>query len=208
MVARDPARHYQRRCVARRGREGGAALAVLATDRSRNGWTAVRLLRAIRLDASDERVFPAVAAEGEWLVTGTLLWAGVEPSRLDGKMRLAFAQGFLGIESFGFASLASAARIESGEVDALRERLAHGLLERAGAPDRAAADAAAAELLADSAALARDLPAGALLAIERRIDPTSGELQERIRRLEAPPGLHARVFEIVAEEAEDRERAG
>lgn len=160
----------------------------------------MRLLRAIRVDATDERVFPVAAADGEWLVTGSSLWAGVDPDRLDRKMRLAFAQGFLGIESFGFASFATAAPIDPDAARALEARLAERLLERAGAPDPATAATAAAELLADSAALARDLPKGSLLAIERRIDPESGGVAERIRKLEAPPGLHARVFEIVAEE--------
>jgi len=162
--------------------------------------SALRLLRAVRFDATDERVFPIAAAEGEWLVTGSFLWAGVDPERLDRKMRLAFAQGFLGIESFGFASFATAAPIEPDAARALEDRLTHRLLEQMGAPDRATAARAAAELLADSAALARDLPEGALLAIERRIDPESGGVAERIRKLEAPPGLHARVFEIALEE--------
>ena len=162
--------------------------------------SALRLLRAVRFDATDERVFPAAAAEGEWLVTGSLLWAGIAPERLERKMRLAFAQGFLGIESFGFASFAAAAPIEPDAARALEEGLADRLLERMGAPDRATAARAAAELLADSAALARDLPKGALLAIERRIDPETGGVAERIRKLEAPPGLHARVFEIAVEE--------
>ncbi len=161
--------------------------------------SALRLLRAIRLDASDERVFPAVAGGGEWLVTGTPLWAGVDPETLDPKGRLAFAQGFLGIATFGFASLAAAGPIEHAELDRLRLLLADRLVERAGAPDRATALAAASELLEDALTLARDLAPGALLAIERRRDPRTGELRERIRRLEAPPGVHARVFELVAE---------
>jgi hypothetical protein len=159
----------------------------------------LRLLRAIRLDTSDERVFPAAAGEGEWLVTGSPLWAGVDPETLDPKVRLAFAQGFLGIASFGFASLAAAGPIDPAELDRLRSLLADRLVERAGAPDRTTALAAAVELLEDALALARDLAPGALLAIERRVDPVTGELRERIRRLEAPPGVHARVFEFVAQ---------
>jgi len=160
-------------------------------------------LQAVRLDATDERVFPAAAAAGEWLVPAGALWAGVDPARLDRKTRLAFRAGFLGIESFGFASFARAAPIEPAAFAALRPRLAEGLLARAGAPHRPAADAAAAAFLEDSASLARDLPASALLAIERWVDPQTGELRERLRKLEAPPGLHARVFEIVGAEDAD-----
>lgn len=171
--------------------------------------SALRLLRAIRLDASDERVFPAAAGDGEWLVTGTPLWAGVDPETLEPKARLAFAQGFLGIASFGFASLAAAGPVDPAEFERLRRVLADRLVERAGAPDRSAALAAASELLEDASTLARDLAPGALLAIERRRDPRTGELRERIRRLEAPPGVHARVFELVAEpEVAEPEKRG
>lgn len=162
----------------------------------------LRLLRAVRLDASDERVFPEAASDGEWLVGGGFLWEGVDPERLEPKAKLAFAQGFLGIESLGFASLAAAGRIEPGELSRLRTRLAEALHQRLGAPDPATAEAAAEALLADSLELARDLPPGALLAVERRLDPANGGIVERLRRLEAPPGLHARVFAIVPEEDE------
>lgn len=168
----------------------------------------MKLLRAIRFDATDERVFPAAAAEGEWLVTGSFLWAGLDPERLDRKARLAFAQGFLGIASFGFASFAAAGRIAEEEVARLTELLAERLCERCGAPDRAAASAAARELIADSKSLAEGLGAGALLAIERRFDASSGALKERIRRLEAPPGLHARVFTIALDEGEEEAGGG
>ncbi len=168
----------------------------------------MRLLRAVRLDATDERVFPCAAADGEWLLPGGFLWPGVDPTSLDGKTRLAFRQGFLGIASWGFASFATAGKLAPGEFEGLRALLATQLVERAGAPDREAAEAAAAELLADCAALARDLPRGALLAVERAIDPTTGELRERFRKLEAPPGLHARVFEIVAEDGEEEDGRG
>lgn len=167
----------------------------------------LRLLRAVRLDATDERVFPRAAAAEEWLVTGSLLWAGCDPERLDGKRRQAFRSGFLGVASFGFASLAGAGPLDPEALGPLEARLAERLLAEGGAPDRAAAAAAARALLEDSLGLARGLPRGALLAIERRLDPRSGELVERVRKLEAGPGVHARVFEIVAEEEAAEEEA-
>lgn len=156
-----------------------------------------RLLRAVRLDASDARVFRRAAAAGEWLVVASGLLADRLAGSTDAKERLAFAQGFLGIESLGFATFAEPAPL--GEpLGALADRLAGRLLAEAGAPDRSVALAAAEALLAESTELARGLPEGSLLAVERSLDPRSGELRERLCRVEpAQPGLHARIWAIV-----------
>lgn len=160
-----------------------------------------RLLRAVRLDASDERVFPRAAAEGEWLVTGTPLLAGRDPAGLDAKERRAFQSGFLAVDSFGWATFAQGSRIAPEERAALVLRLAGRLVERAGAPGLDAARAAAEELLADSEQLARDLEPGLLLAIERALDPATGAVRECVRRIERRErGLHARVFAIVPDD--------
>lgn len=159
-----------------------------------------RLLRAVRLDASDARVFPRAAAAGEWLVVASGLLADRLAGSTDAKERLAFAQGFLGIESLGFATFAEPAPLAE-PLEALADRLAGRLLAEAGAPDREAALAAAEAFLGDSAELAQGLPEGALLAVERSLDPRSGELRERLRRIEpARPGLHAQIWAIVPDE--------
>lgn len=158
--------------------------------------SAPRLLRAVRLDASDDRVFPRTAAAGEWLVVASGLLADRFAGSSDAKERLAFTQGFLGIETLGFATFAQPAPL--GEpLGTLADRLAGRLLAEAGAPDRTAALAAAETLLAESAELARGLPEGSLLAVERSLDPRSGGLRERLRRIEpARPDLHARIWAI------------
>jgi hypothetical protein len=169
-----------------------------------------RLLRAVRLDASDARVFPRAAAAGEWLVVASGLLAERLAGSSDARDRRAFASGFLGVDGLGFATFAQAAVLEGGTLGgaalgseplaALAERLADRLVERAGAPDRATALAAARALLAESAELAQGLPEGALLAVERTLDPATGALRERLRRVEpASPGLHARIWAIVPE---------
>lgn len=163
-----------------------------------------RLLRAVRLDASDARVFPRAAEDGEWLATGTLLFAGRDLSGLDPAERRAFQSGFLGIASFGWATFARAGRIGPEERAELMRLLADRLVERAGAPDLEVALPVAEEMLADSEALARDLGPGMLLGIERAVDPVSGAVRERVRRIEPrEPGLHARVFAVVPDDASE-----
>lgn len=155
-----------------------------------------RLLRAVRFDDSDSRVFPRSAAVGECLVVASGLLADRFAGSSDAKERLAFAQGFLGIDGLGFATFAEAALLAE-PLEALEDRLAGRLLAEAGAPDRTAALAAARALLAESAELAQGLPEGSLLAVERSLDAVSGELHERLRRVEpARPDLHARIWLI------------
>src|SRR5262249_15189795 len=57
----------------------------------------MKLLKTIRFDASDERVFDLAAAPDEWAVSGALAFAGAAPNSLTGKSRQAFANGFLGL---------------------------------------------------------------------------------------------------------------
>ncbi|MGE0630692.1 MAG: DUF6505 family protein, partial [Hyphomicrobiaceae bacterium] len=61
----------------------------------------MKFLRAIRFDESDTRVFQRAAEPDEWLVSGATAFAGIEPAQLKGKLRQAFANGFLGIDTLG-----------------------------------------------------------------------------------------------------------
>ena len=66
----------------------------------------MKLPRTIRLDQSDTFVYARAAEPGEWAVTGTFLFFGVDPASLSGKDRQAFRAGFLGLDSFGWSTLA------------------------------------------------------------------------------------------------------
>jgi hypothetical protein len=67
---------------------------------------ALMLPRTIRLDPSDTFVYALAAEPGEWAVTGTFLFFGADPAGFAGKQRQAFRAGFLGIDSFGWSTLA------------------------------------------------------------------------------------------------------
>ena len=157
----------------------------------------VKLLRTVRLDASDDFVFERATAPGEWAVSGAFAFWDGDPAALAGKARAAFRSGFLGVASLGRSTLVEI--VEAGEADhaALIDALARQLVAAFGAPDLAQASAAAREEVAFSASLC-DQPAGTLIAVHRTLD--GGEIREAFRTLRRRPGLRP-VFGFVADDA-------
>src|ERR1700722_1753902 len=74
----------------------------LCADRA----TRVKLLKTVRADPSDTFVFDKAAEPGEWAVSGAFMFANLDPATLTGKSRAAFRGGFLGVDSFGWSTLA------------------------------------------------------------------------------------------------------
>jgi uncharacterized protein DUF6505 len=140
----------------------------------------VKLLRTIRLDPSDTFVFARAAAPGEWAVSGAFMFAHADPEELDGKVRAAFRGGFLGVPSLGWSTLVQIVEATADDRCALVELLAKQLHAHLGAPDLAAARAAAEEEVAFAASLC-DQPRDALIAVRRTFD--GGEMRESFRSL-------------------------
>lgn len=126
----------------------------------------LKLPRTIRLDPSDTFVYSRVAEPGEWAVTGTFLFCGVEIHKLSGKERQAFRAGFLGIDSFGWSTLVVVVDVTAEDRAAAVDRLAEQLVARCGAPDIETARAAAEEEVAFAQSLC-DHPANTLLGLHR-----------------------------------------
>ena len=140
----------------------------------------LKLPRTIRLDPSDTFVFGQAAEPGEWAVSGAFVFWNQDPATLGQKARVALRSGFLGIDSFGWSTLAIVTEATEAERDAMVERLAVKLLEKFGAPDLAAARLAAEEEVAFAASLC-DHAAQTLLAVQRSVE--NGEIRERFRTL-------------------------
>lgn len=140
----------------------------------------MKLLRTIRLDPSDSFVFPRAADPGEWAVAGGFMFWDSDPAGLSGKERAAFRSGILGIDSFGWSTLAVVTEASEAERDAAVERLAARLVDVLGAPDMTAARAAAEEEIAYAAELASH-PVNTLVAVERRAEEEG--VTERFRVL-------------------------
>ena len=164
----------------------------------------MKLLRTIRLDASDTFVFERAAEPGEWAVSGAFVFRYIDASKLEGKMRAAFRSGFLGIETFGWSTLVQVVEASEDDRAAAVERLAQQLVQRFGAPDLATARPAAAEEIAFAASLS-DHPKGMLAAVSRTLE--SGDIREAFRTLTpsvGPKPINAYAFlEVVGEEEED-----
>ncbi|AZO78827.1 MULTISPECIES: DUF6505 family protein [unclassified Bosea (in: a-proteobacteria)] len=165
--------------------------------------SALKLPRAIRLDPSDGFVFRKAAEPGEWLVSGSFLFTPESVSELDTKGRVAFRSGFLGIDSFGWSTLAVVTDVTVEEREEAVAQLATQLVDKLGAPDLDTARAAAEEEIAFAASLC-DHPAQTLLALHRTLE--EGEIRERFRTLmprgDMPKDVF-RAFEFVETDGED-----
>jgi hypothetical protein len=162
----------------------------------------VKLLKTVRADISDSFVFDKAAQPGEWVISGAVLFANLDPGTLRGKLRAAFRSGFLGVGSFGWSTLAQIVEVSEEQRSMAIDELAAQLLERCGAPDLATARAAAEEEIAFAGSLCNH-PPGMLIAVSRRYENEA--IRESFRTLQA--NSHAKsapVFsfvEIVGEEA-------
>lgn len=145
---------------------------------------ALKLLHTLRLDGSDDVVFERAAGDGEVAVPGTFQFWSDDVPALEGKRRQAFRSGFLGLTSFGFATLAVVRPVTPAARAAAVETLAAHLVAAWGAPDAAAARAAAEEEVAFSESLA-DQAEDTVVALARRFE--DGEIRERYRTLHRLP---------------------
>ena len=161
----------------------------------------MKLLRTIRLDPSDTFIFERAAEPGEWAVPGGFAFFDADPATLEGKARVAFRSGFLGIASLGFSTLVQIVEANDADRAAAVETLAAQLVARFGAPDLATARRAAAEEFAFAASLT-DHPTDTLIAMHRV--QADGAIRETFRTLKPRGGAKPlRAFSFLeVEEAE------
>ena len=129
----------------------------------------MRLARTLRFDESDERVFETAAEPGEWAISGAFAFSNWTGDDLSGKARQEFANGWLGLESFGRSTFVAVAAIEPHEYEDLVQRLAAHFMIAYGAPDLAAARPAAEEELLFMRGLCEDHDPNDLLIVEREL---------------------------------------
>ncbi len=127
------------------------------------------LPRAIRLDHSDLSVFDVAAEPGEWAVPGGFSFLSAGPEGLTGKRRAAFANGFLGVKSFGWTTLVTVEEASDAEVASAVAALAEHFVKEHGAPCSDEAEAVARREVAFASSICSH-PPGTILAISRRFD--------------------------------------
>ncbi len=160
----------------------------------------MKLLRTIRLDASDTFVFERAAEPGEWAVSGAFVFWGRGPAALEGKARSAFRGGLLGVASLGWSTLAQIVEASEDDRLAVVDTLAKQLVAKFGAPDMGVARAAAEEEVAFAELLCSQ-PQDTLVAVHRSFD--NDDVRETFRTLRPRNGQKsARAFSFLEVEGE------
>lgn len=127
------------------------------------------LARAIHFDESDMNIFHTPARTGEWCVSGGFEFSNWSEGDLTGKARQAFANGWLGLETFGRVSVVAITKVETHELDVLTDALAAHFVSHYGAPDVAAARGVALDEIAQMTALCDDQDPNTLLMVSREL---------------------------------------
>jgi len=155
----------------------------------------VKLLRTIALDPSDTFVFDVPAEPGDWAVSGAFRFCDRDAAKLSGKDRSAFRSGFLGVQSWGWSTLAQIVHATEDDRRAVVELLAKQLIDRFGAPNLATARLAAEEEVGFAQSLCTH-PISALLAVHRSV--SGGDVRESFRRLQLRQDQrHGRAFSFM-----------
>lgn len=142
----------------------------------------MKLARVIHLDESDQRVFAVHARTGEWAISGGFAFSNWTEADLTGKDRQAFANGWLGLETFGRATFVAVTQIEPAELEALEQALARHFVESWGAPSIEAALPVARDEIAHMAELCADFAPNTLLTVAREL--TEAGVRESFRVIE------------------------
>ncbi len=153
----------------------------------------MKLARTIRFDESDLNVFEHAAATDEWAVSGAFAFSNWRESDLVGKRRQAFANGWLGLETFGRATFVAVAEAAEAERAGAVEALARHFVEAWGAPDLEAARPAAEEEMRFMADLCDEHAPNTLLAVSRSL--TDAGVREQFRAI-APVAAELEAFAI------------
>jgi len=142
----------------------------------------MKLARAIHFDESDSRVFHNPARTGEWCISGGFEFSNWGEADLVGKARQAFANGWMGCETFGRVSFVAVTQIEPQEQDAIAGLLAQHFVDIYGAPSLDAARNVAMEEINQMAELCADHAPNTLLTVAREL--TEAGIKEAYRVIE------------------------
>ncbi len=162
----------------------------------------MKFLKTIRFDLSDDHVFERAAAPDEWAVSGGFSFSGLTADDVKGKTRQAFANGFLGLGSFGRSTFTSVAECGEEDLAEIERILAAHFIEHHGAPDEDAALGAAREETRFILDLCTTPLINTIFTVRRSFDD-DGEIREEFRTIQAPDSTpkHTRIWSV----AEDHE---
>lgn len=143
-------------------------------------------------------------------MVGSFFWTLSEdgPDSLQGGDWQAFRNGFQGVESFGWTTLAAVEEIDDALFTRVTCRLAEQMVEYLGAPSvDEALPFAQEEMEATESVASR--PLGALLAVQRDLKGDGIEEKFRVVRDQADWGSEGvQIFKPVPDDADDRDDGG
>ncbi len=135
--------------------------------------------RVIRLDDSDLNVFDPAADIGEWAISGAFAFSDWTQSDLTGKARQAFANGWLGLETFGRSTFVAVAPITPEELVSLTDGLAGHFVVAYGAPSLEDAHPVAAREISQMQDMCEDHAPNTLMVVERSMEDVG--IREKFR---------------------------
>lgn len=142
----------------------------------------MHLARAVHFDESDRNVYRSPARTGEWCIAGGFEFSDWGEGDLTGKARQEFANGWLGLETFGRATFVAITAITGPELTALEDALARHFVSHYGAPSEEAAIPVAREELRQMRALCEDHEPNTVLTVLREL--TESGVKEQYRFIE------------------------
>ncbi len=156
----------------------------------------MKLARTIRFDVSDTNIFRQAAEEGELAVSGAFAFSNFTEDDLTGKPRQEFANGWLGLDSFGRATLVAVCQVSQSEMDSAAMRLAAHFVADYGAPSLEAALPVAEEEVRYMADLCDEHAPNTLMVVERTLEETG--VREAFRTI---PVAEAQITDVLGVEA-------
>ncbi len=157
----------------------------------------MKFLKTIQFDPSDTFVFEQAANPDEWAIPGGFMFANMTEDELIGKLKQAFSNGFLSLETFGNSTFVSVSEISEVQTDAITKALADYLTENFNAPSMDEARDAAKTEINFVTDMCTDVPVNSIFTL-RRIFDDDGMIREEFRIVDAPgKKLHTKVWEVV-----------
>ncbi len=157
-----------------------------------------KFLKTIRFDQSDNNVFPIAAKEQEWAISGVFTYFDQTPDGISGKDKQAFANGFLGLTTFGRSTFTCVTNISDDDVTRLEVDLAKSLRDRFGAPDITSAMQVAKEEVAFILDLCKEPQPNTVFAVRRSFknDGRINEAFHMVRALSDHSNANERIWSL------------
>ena len=159
----------------------------------------MKFARTIRFDKSDLNIFPLASEEGELAVVGTFSFYNLKAEDLEGKVKQAFSNGFMGCSTFGYSTLVSLVNVSEDELKKLKNKLGQYLMNNFGAPTKVVAEKAASEEINFMLELCKEHEIGSLLSLSRHWSQEG--IKEKFRNLpKADSCAEQKIWTVVEED--------